>query len=169
METSTVVLIFVVILLILFVVGFLLWYFLKPATTVGGQQPQPQPQPQPAPQYPQYPNPQYPQYPPIVVIDRPPPAYDPYRPWPVPGPRPYPPYPGPRPGIPGCRTNGECLRGQFCSKTGCSGTGRCADRPDVCTTNYLPVCTCNGQTRSNSCQAHRMGENVAYTGQCRMF
>lgn len=45
--------------------------------------------------------------------------------------------------------------------------GKCAPRPEVCTDEFIPVCGCNGQTYSNSCQAKAAGYDVAYVGGCR--
>jgi Kazal-type serine protease inhibitor-like protein len=45
--------------------------------------------------------------------------------------------------------------------------GKCQPRPEVCTTQYMPVCGCDGNTYSNACQAAAAGFDVAYAGACR--
>lgn len=45
-------------------------------------------------------------------------------------------------------------------------SGVCAARPEICTKDYNPVCGCDGQTYSNSCQAHASGVSVASPGAC---
>lgn len=46
-------------------------------------------------------------------------------------------------------------------------SGVCSPRPEMCTMQYQPVCTCSGKTYSNACVAAANGESVVYEGQCR--
>ena len=45
--------------------------------------------------------------------------------------------------------------------------GVCRPRPEICTSEYLPVCGCNDVTYSNACVAAANGTDVAYAGRCR--
>ena len=65
-----------------------------------------------------------------------------------------------------------CPEGQYCDFAqgdGCDvadGQGRCAVRPEVCTDQYDPVCTCSGETYGNACAAAADGQSVRSAGQC---
>lgn len=67
-----------------------------------------------------------------------------------------------------CLTNENCDFGLFCEKpTGeCKGPGQCEIRPEACPDIYAPVCGCDHQTYSNSCEAHRAGVSVQQQGKC---
>ena len=74
-----------------------------------------------------------------------------------------------------CHTNDECSPydpadslGDYCAKDegDCEGLGICTDRPEECILLYLPVCGCDGETYSNSCEAAREGVNVLAEGLC---
>jgi hypothetical protein len=65
-----------------------------------------------------------------------------------------------------------CPEGQYCDLSlgdGCDvadGQGRCAPRPEQCTQQYDPVCSCNGETYGNACTAAAAGVSVRSAGEC---
>lgn len=69
---------------------------------------------------------------------------------------------------PGCRSNGECDRAQYCAfpRGACEGRGRCEPRPQACTFIFQPVCGCDGTTYSNACFAAMAGVSVRSPGEC---
>ena len=69
-----------------------------------------------------------------------------------------------------CRSNDDCAEGEFCAKESCDAEmGRCEPRPDGCFEIYRPVCSCDGRTYGNECEAAAAGSNVAYEGECRRY
>ena len=75
----------------------------------------------------------------------------------------------------GCTSNAECAitldgQKQFCQKkTGnCEGEGECADVPVGCPDVWAPVCSCEGKTFGNSCEAATAGQNIKHEGECQV-
>lgn len=72
----------------------------------------------------------------------------------------------------GGRAGNPCTATQFCDfpDTAMCGyadaTGVCRVRPELCTTEYAPVCGCNATTYSNACAAQLAGVDVLHDGGC---
>lgn len=65
----------------------------------------------------------------------------------------------------------QCASGSYCKMPAgqCrapDASGYCAQKPQVCSQQYAPVCGCNGETYGNACQAAVAGVSVAYKGEC---
>jgi hypothetical protein len=69
-----------------------------------------------------------------------------------------------------CRTTAECGRGYFCNRDkACDpqAQGKCEPIPNGCGKILAPVCSCNGKTYTNACEAHRAGESVYNDRECK--
>lgn len=72
------------------------------------------------------------------------------------------------PGCFACASNDDCASGSYCDfeALGCGGPGTCLPRPDACTDDCPGVCSCDGETFCNACDAHVEGQSVAHLGSC---
>ena len=68
----------------------------------------------------------------------------------------------------GCAGNTDCADERYCARRAgdCDGAGTCRTRPDACPAVAAPVCSCDGSTYENECEAAAAGVNVARAGPC---
>ena len=71
----------------------------------------------------------------------------------------------------GCFTSADCSSTEYCGWDPqdvhrCIGTGTCANRPVACPDVESPVCSCDGTTYKNACEANRAGASVRGLGAC---
>jgi len=66
-----------------------------------------------------------------------------------------------------CCTNTDCDSGYFCALNSCEATqGTCTLIPAICIDQNDPVCGCDNQTYSHTCNCNSAGINVKSKGQC---
>jgi len=71
--------------------------------------------------------------------------------------------------IPSCVRDTDCptSSAQYCQRNSCNATsGLCAIVPDFCSSEFDPVCGCDGLTYSNACLAATAKTSVDYLGEC---
>lgn len=67
-----------------------------------------------------------------------------------------------------CGSNDDCGDEEYCrfDPGECDGDGVCKQRPINCTTDFKPVCGCDGETYMNACEAASAGVAVREAGDC---
>lgn len=66
-----------------------------------------------------------------------------------------------------CRDDEFCkVETGDCRKRSTTISGKCTEKPEMCTLDYNPVCGCDGETYGNACQADGYGVSIVSEGEC---
>lgn len=69
-----------------------------------------------------------------------------------------------------CYKNSDCSSNQFCEFASCEWpeSGKCIEKPNVCSNLYDPECGCDGITYSNDCVRKSKGVSKKHDGKCEI-
>ena len=62
-------------------------------------------------------------------------------------------------------TGGECAASEYCAASSCAAIGVCTPRP-IASSDFAPVCGCDGVTYWNASYASSLGKTTGATGAC---
>jgi len=69
-----------------------------------------------------------------------------------------------------CKSSADCGSTDFCEfkagTCGDQGAGKCAEKPEVCTREFKPVCGCDNRTYGNDCERQVAGVSLKSEGEC---
>jgi len=83
--------------------------------------------------------------------------------------QPQPVTPAPKSSACGTADSGDCALGEFCRRPigQCDGLGQCVPRPQFCTKEFRPVCSCEATNHGNHCMAASQGVSIRAEGRCK--